>query len=114
MSHGPSSSKPNKAIIMKFAPLPLLAFALALPPSQSRAADAVPLRFLSPTVTVTEADSVARLQVLRADDADHPIKVDFLTEPGTATPEEDYTPVTGTLTFGPGEHFKLIEIPILN
>lgn len=100
--------------MMKFATLPLSFLALALSSSHLRASDAIPLRFLSPAVTVTEADSVARLQVLRAEDADHPIKVDFLTEPGTATPDVDYTPVTGTLNFAPGEHFKLLEIPILN
>ncbi len=77
-------------------------------------AEGIPFRFLLTSVTVEETDSVARLQVLRADDADHPINVDFVTESVSATAAADYTPVAGTLTFFPGEHFKLIEVPILN
>jgi uncharacterized delta-60 repeat protein len=102
--------------MMKFAlfHLHLLALALALTPLHARAADPVPFRFLVTAVTVQESEPFARLEVLRADDADHPIKVDFLSEPLTATPGADYTPVAGTLTFAPGEHFKLIEVPILN
>lgn len=40
--------------------------------------------------------------------------VEFLTQPISATPGTDYTPVAGTLIFSPGEQFKLIEIPLLN
>src|SRR5690348_8892325 len=68
-------------------------------------AEGIPFRFLLTSVTVEETDSVARLQVLRADDADHPINIDFFTEPVSATAAADYTPVAGTLTFFPGEHF---------
>ena len=60
-------------------PLSALVLILALPPARVLASEAIPFRFLVPAVTVQETDSVARLQVLRADDADHPISVDFLT-----------------------------------
>lgn len=63
---------------------------------------------------VSEPDPVARVQVLRTADADHPVSVDILTEPLTASPDQDYTPVTGTVTFQPGELLRLVEIPILN
>src|SRR5262245_15763574 len=101
---------------MKFAtfPLSLLTLVLAFPAAPALASETVPFRFLLPAITVEETDSVARLQVLRADDTDHPINVDFLIQPISATPAVDYTSVTGTLIFSPGEHFKLIEIPILN
>src|SRR5262245_38368134 len=103
-----------KRHIVKFATFSLSLLALVLAFPHVLASEPIPLRFLSPALTVRETDSVARLQVLRADDADHPINVDFLTQPISATPAADYTHVAGTLIFAPGEHFKLIEIPILN
>ena len=75
----------------------LLRLVLAISTAQILASDAIPFRFLLTSITVQESDSVANLQVLRADDADHPSKVDFLTEPISATPDADYTPVAGTL-----------------
>lgn len=99
---------------MKLTTSPLALLALLFSLGRVLASDSLPLRFLLTSITVEETHSVARLQVLRADDADHPITVDFLTEPASATPAADYTPVAGTLTFSPGEHFKLIEVPILN
>jgi hypothetical protein len=58
---------------MKFAtvPLSLLALVLALPSTPVLASEAIPFRFLLQAITVEETDSVARLQVLRADDAGH-------------------------------------------
>jgi hypothetical protein len=45
-----------------------------------QAADDPGIRFLLASATVFETDPVARLQVLRAGDADHPVTVDFFTE----------------------------------
>lgn len=39
--------------------------------------------------------------------------VDFETTVGTATPNVDFTPVSGTLTFAPGDLTKTISVPIL-
>jgi Zn-dependent metalloprotease len=43
-----------------------------------------------------------------------PVTVDYYTMPFSAVPGEDYTPKTGTLSFGVGETSKTFEIPILN
>src|SRR4051812_17180233 len=99
---------------MKLAYRRLLVLFFALPPIANRGDDPLPIRFLLSEVRVSEAESVARLEVIRADDADHSIRVEFFTEPLTATAGVDYTPLVGTLTFAPGEHFKLINIPIIN
>src|SRR6185369_7528531 len=86
-----------------------------------QAADDPGIRFLLTSATALETDPVVRFQVLRAGDGDHPVTVDFFTEANlavdelsTATPGEDYTSVSNRLTFQPGDHFKLIEISILN
>jgi chitinase len=42
------------------------------------------------------------------------IKVDFSTSPRTAVAGVDYTTVTGTLTFAPGETAKTVVVPILD
>lgn len=40
--------------------------------------------------------------------------VDFNTSNGTAIAVEDYVPVTGTLSFAPGEIFKTVTVPFVN
>ncbi|WP_013325320.1 choice-of-anchor L domain-containing protein [Gloeothece verrucosa] len=42
------------------------------------------------------------------------ITVDYALTPGTATPDSDYSNITGTLTFAPGETTKTIAVPILS
>ena len=42
------------------------------------------------------------------------LSVDFSTTDGTAIAGQDYTSMSGTLTFGPGETSKTIQIPIAN
>lgn len=43
-----------------------------------------------------------------------PISVDYNTNSSTATPGEDYMPVSGTIAFAPGETYYTIPIPILD
>lgn len=52
--------------------------------------------------------------VIRGDTTTRPVRVDYRTAPISATPIEDYTPVSGTLTFTAGETRKTISIPITN
>ncbi len=52
--------------------------------------------------------------VILGDTATRPVSVGYRTEPVSATPGEDYTPVSGTLTFSAGETRKTIAIPIVN
>jgi hypothetical protein len=87
---------------------------LALRAEPPVAANSPEFRFLFSALTVTESDPLARAQVSIAQSIDHPVHVDFATVTGTALPGADYTPVTGTLIFQPGEHLKVNEIPILN
>ena len=42
------------------------------------------------------------------------VEVDYETTDGTATKNEDYLPVSGRLTFRPGETVKAISIAILD
>ena len=41
------------------------------------------------------------------------VQVDYATENGSARAEEDYTPVTGTLTIAPGGREGRVEVPVL-
>ncbi|MDQ6764481.1 MAG: hypothetical protein M3Z22_00030, partial [Verrucomicrobiota bacterium] len=85
---------------------------------------------VAPTNTVEFADpdqGVARgtgpakiiVRLNRAAGNNEPVTVQFstsnTTDPQqTAVPNVDYTPVSGTLTFNPGETIKLFEVPILD
>ena len=44
---------------------------------------------------------------------DAAVRVDYTTEDGSAKAEEDYTPVTGTLTIAGGGHEGTVEVPVL-
>ncbi len=52
--------------------------------------------------------------VILGDTATRPVTVEYRTQPVSATPVQDYTPVSGTLTFAAGESRKTLAIPILN
>jgi hypothetical protein len=73
------------------------------------------VRFESSGYTVSEDAGAALIRVLRGTDATNsPMTVDFATTDVTATNGRDYTALSGTLAFGPGETSKLIAVPILN
>ena len=65
-------------------------------------------------VIVNEAAGTATFTVTLAGSATTPVTVDFATADGTAKAGLDYTAVTGTVTFAPGETSKSITVPILN
>jgi len=60
-----------------------------------------------------DAGSVV-MAVTRGPDDDFPATVDYTTADGTAWAGQDYTAISGTLSFAAGEQVKLLNIPILN
>ncbi|MFN2623250.1 MAG: Calx-beta domain-containing protein [Chthoniobacterales bacterium] len=65
---------------------------------------------------VNESAGTVTLNVTahRLGDSSEPISVTYTTRDDTATAGQDYTFKTGTVSFGPGETFKQIQIQILN
>ncbi len=61
-----------------------------------------------------EAEGAVWIGVVRGDDGDFPISVDFATSDLTATNGLDFTGVTNTLSFAAGEKVKLFPVLILN
>ena len=84
----------------------------------------VPVRFGNSTTSVFEDAGTLTVTVYRGslfggEETIGPIDqlqttVDYSTSGGTATPGEDYTPSTGTITFQPGDTTQTISIPITN
>lgn len=58
-----------------------------------------------------EAASIG-LRLTRA--ADEPVTVDYATTTGTARPDRDYVPTSGSVTFAPGETRATVEIPTID
>jgi hypothetical protein len=65
-------------------------------------------------VTIAEGAGSAVVNVGLLDPSDHECRVNYATVPGTATGPGDYTPVSGTLIFAPGETAKTFTVPIVN
>jgi len=63
---------------------------------------------------VNESDGSVEVTVLRTQGSDGVITVDYQTFEASATENEDYTPVSGTLTFADGETSKSVTIPIID
>ncbi len=61
-----------------------------------------------------EDEAAVLIGVVRGDDGDFPVTVDFATADGTALAGQDYTATNGMLGFAAGERLKLVTIPILN
>jgi hypothetical protein len=71
------------------------------------------LQFSSPTYSVSGNGGIATITVNRVGGSAGTVSVDFATTDGTATAGVDYRPVSGTLTFQPGETTKTFTVPIL-
>ncbi len=74
------------------------------------------LTILTDTLTVQESAGVAVVEIQLADRPASvgAVTVHYATVDGSAKAGQDYTPVTGTLTFNAGETRKQIQIPIQN
>ena len=66
------------------------------------------------TFSVSENSSSLQVKVSRTGDDAAAISVNYATSDGTATAGSDYTAVSGTLNFGPGELTKIISSPIID
>lgn len=64
--------------------------------------------------TIAEDAGGVVLGVVRYDDGDLPVTVDFVTANLTATSGLDYAGITNTLSFAPHELLKWVTVPILN
>lgn len=70
---------------------------------------------LQTTIVVTdETAGFVDIQVARGNDSDQVVSVEYRTEPGSATPDSDYLPVSGTLVFQPGEAWKSVRVPLID
>ena len=72
------------------------------------------ISFASGTLAVSEAQAGARITVRRLGGTAEAVTVRYATTAGTATPDADYTNVTGTLTFRPGITSRSFTVPIAN
>ncbi len=70
------------------------------------------VRFASTVYTVSETGGVATVTVLRSGGKAGGVTVDYEAGGGTAVEDDDYTPVSGTLTFEANEASKTFEIPL--
>jgi hypothetical protein len=73
----------------------------------------IPVVSVNP-VTVPENSAAATLTVNLSVAAWTTVTLDYTTVDGSALAESDYTPVSGTLSFAPGETSKTISLPIVN
>jgi hypothetical protein len=64
-------------------------------------------------VAIAPSTPTAALTVVRAGGAVGTVTVHYATAGGTARPGFDYTPVSGTLTFGPGVTSDVVNVPLL-
>jgi dienelactone hydrolase len=73
-----------------------------------------PVTFSQPAYSASETQNVVNVSVIRGDDGDSPVSLDFTTIDGTALHENDYQAVTGSLTLEKGEQSRTVQIPLLN
>ncbi|MEY2409239.1 MAG: hypothetical protein QOF48_1909, partial [Verrucomicrobiota bacterium] len=79
------------------------------------AAQSGSVQFKFGAYSVKESAPVATITVVRLGGSAGTVSVDFRTHDfdGTATPDFDYRPTNGTLTFGPGVTALTFTVPIL-
>ena len=71
------------------------------------------IQFSQPALSVPENAGSATIAVYRTLGTRGSVSVPFATWGGDATPWVDYQPVSGVLTFGPGESVKYVTVPVL-
>lgn len=64
--------------------------------------------------SVGEDDGQVVMTVLLRVASSQTVTVDFATQDGTATTDEDYMPISGTLLFTPGERSRTIPVTLIS
>ena len=72
------------------------------------------LTFTASVYTVSEAVETAVLTLTLSHTPATTVTVHYTSTGGTATPNSDYRPISGTLTFIPGSIVQTIAIPIVD
>ncbi len=67
-----------------------------------------------PDQTVNEGAGTVTFTITLSRPSDQTISVDYRTVPGTALAGQDYSAITGTLTFAPGETSKTLTVPVID
>jgi hypothetical protein len=70
------------------------------------------IRFSKGNFLGVELDGKATVTLERSVNTATDVSVSFSTSGGTATPNQDFTPITGSIVFGAGETRKTISIPL--
>ncbi|HWS70541.1 MAG TPA: Calx-beta domain-containing protein, partial [Thermoanaerobaculia bacterium] len=80
----------------------------------SETAGAGRVGFAIPTTSAKENSGSVKILVERTEGTDGTVTVQYSTADDTATAGRTYIAQAGTLTFGPGEIFKTIEVPLID
>jgi Calx-beta domain len=99
-----SNASPNTAAVLGAPSTATLTIADDDPPGD--------LEFNSLRYDAAESDGQADVTVRRVGGTNGTVTVDYATSDGTASGDSDYTPTSGTLSFGPGETEKTFSIPV--
>ena len=72
------------------------------------------IQFASSTQTANETDAVVAISVSRTNGSDGTVSVDYSTSDGTGKAGVDFAAASGTVTFGPGEASKIIDVTLFD
>ncbi len=72
------------------------------------------LAFSQAEYSIEEAENTAKITVVRNGNTNKTVSVDYATSDDSARAGLDYTAVSGTLTFAPGETTKTFNIPLID
>jgi hypothetical protein len=81
--------------------------------SNALQAQPVSLQFATASITVNASAGVATVQVDRVGNSSATVSVNYTSANGTAVAGQDYSAVSGTLTFAPGQKTATFTVPIL-
>lgn len=72
------------------------------------------LSFASPSSTVLQTDGYASIPVLRSWGSAGMVTVGYRTLDGSAVAGRDYIPISGSLTFAPGQSSQMLRVPLVD